>query len=66
MQLVASVPVPVVDAGHWIGCSLPCRALFFSRTHIASRSEGSHQPIPMSRSAPGSHQPAGRRRGDVP
>ena len=28
MQLVASVPVPVVDAGHWIGCSLPCRALF--------------------------------------
>ena len=35
MQLVASVPVPVVDAGHWIGCSLPCRALF-SRA-LASR-----------------------------
>ena len=28
MQLVASVSVPVVDAGHWIGCSLPCRAPF--------------------------------------
>ena len=28
MQLVASASVPVVDAGHWIGCSLPCRALF--------------------------------------
>ena len=35
MQLVASVSVPVVDAGHWIGCSLPCRALF-SRA-LASR-----------------------------
>ena len=61
MQLVASVSVPVVDAGHWIGCSLPCPCAFFSRTRIASRSEGSHQPILMSHPAPaGSHQPAGR------
>ena len=46
MQLVASVPVPVVDAGHWIGCSLPCRALFlFAHSHrIAFRGLPSAHP----------------------